>query len=100
MRWLSLACLTVTLGLVTACSQETISLEQYCLDTGTAYCSRVTSCGVVATDCMTAFESGCCPGGVCPGTVDTSRADACVSDLATEACVDVQTGVVPVRCRP
>jgi len=82
------------------CGAASISMLQYCQDTGIAYCSRVTACGFVEPSCMADFENGCCPGGVCPGIVDTDRADACTSALATQACVNVQAGVVPAKCRP
>jgi hypothetical protein len=77
-----------------------VTLASYCEETGHAFCARVTACGLSAPTCLADFAAGCCPGGICPGTVSTEQTDTCVSALATEACGDVQAGLTPAKCRP
>jgi hypothetical protein len=83
---------------------DPVSYSELCSLSGDAFCARANACGMLQGsigECTVAFVGGCCSdGGYCAddsGVTDNDL-DACVEDLDTLACSDVEELRLPRSC--
>jgi hypothetical protein len=86
-------------------SDTPMTKGEYCDSTGTAFCERVQDCQLETFNaCFQAFKGGCCINDGSCNLTAMNESDLralernCVAALSSEACAEVEAGVIPAVC--